>query len=134
MEGSGVALGKAKQKSHKRVKDSQLWGSRWQDRGPRPLEALQSDGMGPATPHLGLFSAQDANARERGWWAKLGHRPSLSLVRGWGSGKGVFKFLKKTQAVGIQKQPGVQGKTMVPSSKEEDAKHTLPTVATRVEK
>lgn len=31
--------------------------------------------------------------------------------------KQVFKFLKKTQAVGIQKQPRVQGKTMVPSSK-----------------
>ena len=46
----------------------------------------------------------------------------------------MFKFLKKTKAVGIQKQPGVQGKTVVPSSKEEDAKRTLPTVATRVEK
>ena len=87
--------------------------------------------MGPAIPHLGFLSAQDANARKRGWWAKPGHRPSLPLVRGRVGGKGVFKFLKKTQAVGIQKQPGVQGKTMVPSSKEEDAKCTLPTVATR---
>ena len=90
--------------------------------------------MGPATPHLGFLSAQDANARESGRCTKLGHRPSLPLVRGRGGGKRVFKFLKKTKAVGIQKQPGVQGKTVVPSSKEEDAKRTLPTVATRVEK